>query len=118
MFIGWAACAALIGIGRSYTTMENTLIIHGAAVPIIFGLISFVYFKKFNYTSPLRTGIIFLLFIVAMDFFVVAILVEKSLAMFKSLLGSWIPFASIFITVYLVGIIINYKKQNGVFYGK
>jgi hypothetical protein len=108
--IGWALCGSIIGIGRSLTSMDNTLIIHAIVVPVIFVGISTIYFKKFNFTKPIITGIIFLCFIVFMDFFVIAILVEKSLDMFKSILGTWIPFALIFISTYLTGRIINSKN--------
>ncbi|MHA2219774.1 MAG: hypothetical protein ACXACY_28040, partial [Candidatus Hodarchaeales archaeon] len=47
-FVGWALCGATIGIGRSVTSMENTLIIHALGAPVIFGTLSFIYFKKFN----------------------------------------------------------------------
>jgi hypothetical protein len=39
-----------------------------------------------------------------LDFVVVATLVEKSYAMFASILGAWIPFALIFGATRLVGV--------------
>ena len=33
-FILWGLCGATIGIGRSVTSMENTLIIHAIGAPI------------------------------------------------------------------------------------
>jgi hypothetical protein len=95
-FIGWAFCGALIGIGRSITSMENTLIIHAIGVPLGIAVISFIYFTKFHYTTPLFIAIIFVAFPLFMDIFVVALLVEKSFAMFASPLGTWIPLALIF----------------------
>jgi hypothetical protein len=92
-----------MAVGSSVTSMENTLIIHAIGVPIIFFVISVVYYKKFNYTGPFWTGLSFLLFVVIMDFFVVALFVEKSFAMFHSLLGTWIPFTLIFTVTYLTG---------------
>jgi hypothetical protein len=101
--IGWGLCGALIGIGRSVTSMDNTLVIHAIAVPIIFGVISWIYFSKFHYTTPLQTAFIFLGIIVLMDGGIIAPFAEKSFAMFSSLLGTWIPFALIFGSTYLVG---------------
>jgi len=83
--------------------MENTLIIHALGVPLIFATLSFIYFRFFNYTSPFQTAILFFSFAILMDFFVIAIFVEKSFAMFGSLLGTWIPFGLIFASTYLVG---------------
>jgi hypothetical protein len=101
--VGWALCGSIIGFGRSVTTMENTLIIHAIGVPVIFSLLSLSYFRFFNYTTPLQTGVIFLAFAIMMDFFVIALFVEKSFAMFASVLGTWIPFGLIFLSTYGAG---------------
>jgi len=102
-FVGWALCAATMGIGMSTTTLENALIIHAIAAPIFFMLVSLVYFKIYMYTTPLQTAIIFVAFVILMDFFVVALLINRSLDMFASLLGTWIPFVLIFTSTYLTG---------------
>ena len=103
-FIGWALCAATMGIGMATLSMQNALIVHAVGAPIFFTVISLVYFHKFNYTSPLRTALIFVGFVITVDFFVVALLINQSLDMFTSLLGTWIPFALIFLSTYLTGL--------------
>ena len=109
-FIGWALCGAVMGIGMQVTSMERTLIIHAIGAPIFFGIVSLIYFRKFNFTTPFQTAIIFLVFVIFMDFFIVALLIEKSLEMFKSILGVWLPFTLIFISTYLTGLIVRIKK--------
>jgi len=42
-----------------------------------------------------------------MDFFVVTLLINRSLEMFTSLLGTWIPFALIFTSTYLTGLLVR-----------
>ena len=106
-FAGWALCAAAMGIGQATTTLQNALIVHAVAAPIFFTGISLLYFSKFRFTSPLATAGIFLGFVVAMDFFVVALLILHSLAMFASLLGTWIPFFLIFISTFVTGSFVN-----------
>jgi hypothetical protein len=101
--LAWGLCGALIGIGFKVTSIENTLILHAIGVPIIFGTISLIYFNRFNYTTPLQTAVLFLSFAILMDFFVVAMAVQKSFEMFASILGTWIPFALIFGSTYLMG---------------
>ncbi len=101
--LGWGLCGALIGIGFKVTAIENTLILHAIGVPIIFGAISWIYFNRFNYTTPLQTAIVFVSFAILMDFFIVALAVQRSFEMFASILGTWIPFALIFGSTYLVG---------------
>ncbi len=109
-FIGWGLCGAIIGIGRQTTSMQNTLILHAIGVPIIFTGLSLIYFRLFNYTSSLLTAVIFLCFAIGMDFFVVAMLIEKSAAMFTSVLGVWIPFGLIFASTYLTGYLVNHRS--------
>ena len=108
-FIGWALCAATMGIGMAVTSLKTTLIIHAIGAPIFFALVSLVYFTKFHYTSPVRTAIIFTAFVMLVDFFGVALLINKSLDMFASLLGTWIPFALIFLSTYLTGLLVSRK---------
>ena len=100
-FVGWMLCGATIAIGRTLTTLQNTLVIHAIGTPIYFFFVSMVYAKRFNYTTPLQTAVIFLSFIIVMDFFVVALMINRSLEMFTSLIGTWIPFALIFGSTYL-----------------
>jgi len=108
-FIGWILCAATMGIGMATMTLESTLIVHAIGAPIFFAVVSLIFFRKFNYTSPLRTAMIFVGFVITVDFFVVALLINRSLEMFVSLLGTWIPFALIFASTYLTGLFVLKK---------
>jgi hypothetical protein len=108
-FIGWALCAATIGVGQMVTDMQTTLVVHAIGAPIYFALVSLVYFTKFHYTSPLRTAIIFTAFVMTVDFFLVALVINKSLEMFASVLGTWLPFTLIFLSTYLTGLLARQK---------
>ena len=103
-FVGWALCFATIGIGRVFTTLQNALIVHAIGAPIFFAIVSLIYFRKFNFTAPLQTALIFVSFVIVVDFSIVAFLINRSLDMFASLLGTWIPFALIFASTYLTGL--------------
>jgi len=92
-----------MGFGMAFTSEGNALIIHAIGAPIIFAVLSSIYFTKFNYTSPLQTAAIFIGFVIAVDFFVVALLMLNSFEMFTSPRGTWIPFALIFMATYLTG---------------
>ena len=104
-FVGWGLCGATIGIGKNLTSMEITLVLHAIGAPIFFAIIALIYFKNFNFTAPLQTAVIFIGFVIFMDVFLVALFIEKSFAMFTSPLGTWIPFALIFLATYLTGLI-------------
>jgi hypothetical protein len=101
--IGWALCGSVIGIGRNVTTMQNTLIAHAVAAPIIFGVIAYLYFGRWGHVGPVQTAATFVGIVIFLDVFVVALLVERSFEMFGSLLGTWIPWVLIFAATWLVG---------------
>jgi len=109
-FAGWLLCAATMGIGMALTTIEMALVVHAVAAPPFFAAISMIYYSKFNYTGPLATATIFVGFVMVVDFFVAGLLINRSLVMFASLLGTWIPFALIFTSTLLVGL--QNKKQR------
>lgn len=49
---------------------------------------------------------------ILVDFFLVALIINRSLEMFTSPLGTWIPFALIFISSYLTGFFITKPKYT------
>jgi hypothetical protein len=57
--LGWALCGAIMFIGMSVMSIENKLIVHAIGAPVIFSLISLWYFRKFRFTSPLLTAVLF-----------------------------------------------------------
>ena len=100
-------CWAIMVIGQMVTSIENTLIAHAIGAPIIAIVVSSIYYKKFNYTSPLQTALVFVSVVIAMDVFIVALLIEKSFEMFTSPIGTWIPISSIFLATYLTGLFVT-----------
>lgn len=105
--LGWVFCGALIAGGRAITSMETALIIHAAGAPLGFTVISWFYFRHFSSSSPLAIAALFLLTVVVLDIAIVASLIEKSFEMFRSPLGTWIPFALIFFATFLTGRLTN-----------
>jgi hypothetical protein len=102
-FVGWALCAATMGIGMATLPLQNALIVHAIGAPIFFAIISWVYFKNHRHTTPLVTALIFVGFVMLVDFFVVALIINRSLDMLTDLLGTWIPLTLIFLSTYLTG---------------
>jgi hypothetical protein len=102
-FVGWALCGATMGIGMAVMSLMNAMIVHAVAAPIFFATISWIYFRRFAYTRPLQTAFIFVAFVIAMDFFIVAMVINRSFEMFTSPLGTWIPFALIFASTWVTG---------------
>ena len=110
--VGWALCGSIVMIGREIWPMDTTLIIHAIGAPIIAAGLSLIYFNFFNYTTPLQTAVIFVGIAILMDLVVVALLIENSFEMFASLIGTWVPWALMFISTYLVGNLITKGKQK------
>jgi hypothetical protein len=100
---GWALCAATMGFGMALLGLQTALAVHALAAPVFFSAISFVYFKRLAYTTPIVTACAFLGVVIFMDVFVVAMLVQHSFAMFGSFVGTWLPFALIFSSTLLTG---------------
>lgn len=110
--IGWALCAATMGVGLATMSLQDALIIHAIGAPIIFTLVALIYFKQFNYTTPFQTALLFVGVVITLDFLVVALLINRSLEMFTSLLGTWIPFACIFASTALTGWYVRRNPQR------
>jgi hypothetical protein len=61
-----------------------------------------------------KVATFFLFFAVSMDFFIVALFIEKSMTLFASILGTWIPFSSIFLVTWWTGRLIrNHSAAEG-----
>jgi len=102
--VGWALCAASIGIGFVVMTQTMALIVHAIVAPVVFAGLSWVYFTRFAYTTPLVTATLFLAVVGALDLLVVAFLILRSFAMFGSFLGTWLPFLLIFTATWATGL--------------
>lgn len=113
-FVGWALCTASMMIGMATMSIDSALIVHAIGAPIFFTVVSLVYFNRFNYTSPLRTALIFVSFVIVVDFFLIALIINRSLEMFASPLGTWIPFALIFTSTYVTGLLVNRRSEQHV----
>ncbi len=109
--LGWVLCAASIGIGFAVTTQTAALIVHAIVAPVVFAGLSWIYFTRFPYTTPLVTAALFLGIVVALDLVVVAAFVLRSFAMFGSVLGIWLPFVLIFAATWATGIAVG--RQSG-----
>ncbi len=79
------------------------MVIHAFAAPVIFAALATAYFRAFPAAAPGRTAAVWVSLVIVLDLFVVAMLVERSLAMFESPLGTWIPFTLIFLATFVTG---------------
>jgi uncharacterized integral membrane protein len=89
--------------GMALFSIDTALDVHAVAAPVIFAAISWLYWSKHRSTAPFTAAVVVTLTVVALDFFIVAIVINQSLDMFQSLVGTWIPFGLIFLSTYLTG---------------
>lgn len=101
--VGWAMCGATMGLGMAFFDTGAALIIHAAAAPIFFIGISLFYFRQPAALAPLAAASAMLGLVIFMDVFVVALFIEKSFDMFRSFIGTWLPFILIFFAVDTTG---------------
>jgi hypothetical protein len=78
-------------------------LIHAVVAPVAFGLLTWRYFKRFPEYSAAATSLTMVGIVVGLNALVVAPFLERSYAMFGSVLGTWVPFACILVASYLVG---------------
>lgn len=109
----WALCAAVMGVGMSFLPLRTTLAIHALAAPIFAAAAAAVYTSRFGHAGPLATASFFLAFVVVVDFFLVALVINRSLDMFRSVLGTWLPFASIFAAAFAAALLVRRRPATG-----
>ena len=68
---------------------------------------SFVYFTWFGEATPLAAAFWFEGFVFVADLLLVALMINRSLDMFRSVLGTWLPFLLIFMATLLTGALIK-----------
>ena len=100
----WAACGGVIAIGRRVWTMQTTLVVHlcaAAAFAFAAAAAHKLMAPDFDIVgrAAAMTGLI-----IALDALVVAPLFERSYAMFRSALGTWVPFAAMFLACWVAGV--------------
>jgi len=109
----WALCAATMGLATVATSLQTALVVHAVAAPVIAAVVSSVYFDAFDYTSPLATAVAVVAVVGLADLVVVALLVQRSLDMFRSVLGTWLPLALIFVQTIATGVVVHRTRRPG-----
>ena len=102
----WGACGAVIAIGRRFWSLQTTLRIHLVAAGTIAFAVSGVHKLLAPEFGAALRAVMMTALVVILDVGVVAPIFERSYAMFRSLIGTWIPFVAIFLASLAAGILI------------
>ena len=108
---GWLYCGMLMAIGLRFVSLEAALVLHAVGAPLGLAGISWLYYRRFGFTSAIETAVIFLGVVLALDVFVVALMIEQSFAMFRSFVATWLPLSLSFASTYAVGLL--FEKRQG-----
>jgi len=103
----WGACGAVMAIGRRLWGLQTALGVHLVAAPAIAFLLSIAHARLDPACGAVLRASVVIALIVALDALVVAPFFERSYEMFKSLIGTWIPFALIFIASWAAGLLMS-----------
>ncbi len=109
---GWALCGATMAALLATTTLTTALLLHAAAAPLIFAAVSVSYFRGSRASAPLPTAFAFAVFVAMLDLVIVACFVERSLAMFSSFTGSWLPLLLIFAATWTTGTLLVHERAR------
>lgn len=102
----WGGCGAVIAMGQRVWILETTLWVHLIAAPILAFLIAAVHKLIAPEFDPRLRATVLTSLVVFLDVAVVAPIFERSYMMFRSLIGTWMPFAAIFLASLAAGILI------------
>lgn len=110
-FVGWLLCDLTMVVGMAVTSLDVALVAHLIGAPIYFTAVSWHYFTRYGFTTPLQTAATFISFVVLVDFLLVAMVIEGSFEMFTSPIGTWIPFLLIVTSTYVTGLAVRGRHE-------
>ncbi|HXN33016.1 MAG TPA: hypothetical protein VN894_14195 [Polyangiaceae bacterium] len=109
---GWTLCGATMAALLAATTLATALLLHAVAAPLIFAAVSMSYFRGRAASAPLPTAIAFAVLVALLDLVIVACFVKRSLAMFVSFTGSWLPLLLIFAATWTTGTLLAHQRAR------
>jgi len=114
--VGWALCAVTMFALMKLASLTPALVVHAIAAPLFFALIARNYFGARGARESLPTAIVWTCTVALLDLVIVAGAVQRSLEMFQSFAGTWLPLGLIFLATWATGEIMLMvpppKKKN------
>ncbi len=101
----WGACGGVIAIGRRLWSLETTLRVHLIAAPIFAFLVAAVHRGLAPEFDPSLRAAAITIIVMLLDALVFAPFFERSYGMFRSVIGTWLPFVAIFAAAWAAGVL-------------
>jgi hypothetical protein len=96
-----------MGALLAMTDLWTALVGHTAAAAVIFLFVAKHYFGLSGARDPLPTAVTFVSAMALLDLVVVAGLVQHSLQIFTSVIGTWLPFFLVFLVTWGTGVVMS-----------
>lgn len=112
VLVGWGICGVVMEALLARVGPSTAVAAHLLIVPVVFAGVASSYFKRRGAWSPLRAAAVFAGVTALLDLAVVATFLERSLAMFRSALGMWIPLGLIFLVTWMVGVVRHHRTHE------
>lgn len=105
--VGWAVCAGALALLLAAASPAAALAVQAVLAPLVFAALAWSYFRVRGAREPLHVAALWTAVFVALDLGVVALAVQRSLRLFTSVAGTWLPFALIFFSVWVTGLLMT-----------
>ena len=105
--VGWAACGAVMAGLLRATTFGWAVALHDLFATALFVAIAWHYFRARGARDPAQAALGFVATVALLDLTVVAGLVHRSLVMFGSVSGTWLPLGLIALATWATGAIMS-----------
>jgi menaquinone-dependent protoporphyrinogen oxidase len=110
---GWVLCAGTMAILLQIVGVTAALALHAIAAPLLFVVLARRYFGARGARDPLPTAVMWTAVVALLDLVVVAGAVQRSLAMFRSPAGTWLPLGLIFLATWATGAVMLFLPPPG-----
>jgi menaquinone-dependent protoporphyrinogen oxidase len=107
---GWALCAVTMAVLLSLVGLTAALIVHGLAAAAFFAAIAWNYFRARGAREPLPTAITWIAIVMLLDLVVVAGVIQRSVALFEGVIGTWVPIGLIFLVSWSTGVVLSMQS--------
>lgn len=101
--VGWGLCAATMGALLESVGTSTAILWHAISTPLLFTAVAWHYFRLPGARDPLPTALLFVLSVGLLDLIVVGGLLQHSLTLLTSVLGTWLPLALVMLVTWTVG---------------
>jgi menaquinone-dependent protoporphyrinogen oxidase len=114
--VGWALCAAVRVRLIEVASVGVAHAVHAAIAPLVFACLAIHYFGARGAREPIAAALAWTAIVAALDAGIVAGVVLFDFTMFRSFVGTWLPFVLVLVITWLIGLVVStlpWPKASG-----